>query len=156
MVLSRSLSDAIVIHEHVALDLAECFVLYLHLVPGALLHSLTQKLKLESGLLSLLADLIAYLLAFLIDMLSALNINDEIVALKFLDFRHLLILSEDIVKFLADGFKLNLDLFSEALTAGSLLAMEGFLEDLAVGADFGLRNIVDLLNLIDGLNIHAI
>jgi hypothetical protein len=120
------------------------------------LHSLTQKLKLESGLLSFLADLIAYLLAFLIDMLSALNINDEIVALKFLDFRHLLILSEDFMKLLADGFKLDLDLFSEALTAGSLLAMESFLKDLAVGADFGLRNIVDLLDLIDGLNIHAI
>jgi len=40
------------------------------------------------------------------------------------------------VKFLADGFKLDLDFLSEALTAGCLLAMEGFLKDLAVWANF--------------------
>jgi hypothetical protein len=60
------------------------------------------------------------------------------------------------VKFLADGFKLDLDLFSEALTAGCLLAMEGLLEDLAVGANFRLRDVLDLLNLIYGLNILAV
>ena len=120
------------------------------------MHTFAQQLKLESGLLGLLADLFAYLLAFLVDLLSALNINDEIVALKPLDFRHLLILSEDLVKLLADGFKLDLDLLSEALTSGSLLAMEGLLKDLAVGANFGLWNVLNLLNLVYGLNIHAI
>lgn len=57
------------------------------------MHSFAQQLKLQSGLLSFLADLFAYLLAFLVDLLSAFNVNYEIVALKPLDFRYLLILS---------------------------------------------------------------
>jgi hypothetical protein len=57
------------------------------------LHSFAQQLKLQSGLFSFLADLFAYLLAFLVDLLSAFNVNYEIVALKPLDFRYLLILS---------------------------------------------------------------
>jgi hypothetical protein len=100
------------------------------------LDSLSQQLKLKCCLLSLLADLFAYLLAFLVDVLSALNVNDKVVTLKPLDFGHLLILGEEFVKLLADGFKLDLDLFSEALTAGCLLAMEGFLKNLAVWANF--------------------
>jgi hypothetical protein len=59
------------------------------------------------------------------------------------------------VKLLADGFKLDLDLFPEALTPGGLLAMEGLLKDLAVGANFGLWNILNLFNLVYGLNVHA-
>jgi len=120
------------------------------------LHSFAQQLKLQSGLFSFLADLFAYLLAFLVDLLSALNVNYKIVALKPLDFRYLLILCENFVKLLADGFKLDLNFFSEALTSGSLLAMEGFLKDLAVGANFGLWNILNLFNLIYSLNIHTI
>lgn len=60
------------------------------------------------------------------------------------------------MKLLANGFKLNLDFFSKALTSGSLLAMEGFLKDLAVRANFGLFHILNLFNLIYGLNIHAL
>ena len=33
--------------------------------------------------------------------------------------------------------------------------MECFLKDLAVGANFGLWNILNLFNLVYGLNIHA-
>jgi hypothetical protein len=60
------------------------------------------------------------------------------------------------MKFLADGIEFHLDLLSEAFTAGGLLAVEGLLEDLTVGPDLRLRNVIDLFNLVYGLHIHAI
>lgn len=87
-------------------------------------------------------------------MLSALNVDDEVVSLKLLDVSHFLVFSEKIVKLLLDNLKFGLDFLSEALFLGSLLSVELLLKNLAVGANLRLRDVFDLLNLIECFHVE--
>ena len=60
------------------------------------------------------------------------------------------------MKLLSDGVELYLDLLTETLTSRCLLPVKGLLEDLPVGSDLRLRQILDLLQLIYGLDIHTL
>jgi hypothetical protein len=85
LLLCVALTDTIVKDQHITLNRADSLILNLHLVPCGLLDTFTKKFKFKGGLFGLLADLLANLLTFLIDILSAFNINDEIITLQFLN-----------------------------------------------------------------------
>ncbi len=59
------------------------------------------------------------------------------------------------MQLLPDVLQLDLDLFTESFPPGSLLPMELFLKYFAVGPYFRLRDVLDLLDLVDGLDVGA-
>jgi len=89
----------------------------------------------------------------MVDLLTSLNINNEIISFQSFNVSDFLIFSKQIVELILDNFELLHDLLLVALFLWKLLSVELFLKDLAVGTYISLHYIINLFDLVDSLHV---